>query len=380
MGDEAEQAALIERMIMSKFFNRAEDRSDLLRFLFQQKGRLMSAKEIEMELFEGDPGDEPARSRVAILDLKQALEKYDDWAKDERLKCEIPKATDAGGYKLIFKSVAKGLSATRLFWKAHLESPEDMILVTGWRLFFFDPIQNAVLRYYGVKVGDRTKDTADELKKLAPRPDYTGLEALPNHYLSAGDVEAYDILMRWVFAQTGFLIRRTTSRDIQDKEMHRRSPILVGRPGSNTFIKRFLNSAHGSHFAYRVQDTDKGTIRIVGINDAERATLNEYPISSEGIVGPDPTGGSVFGIVARMRNPSGYGHVTVISCDLNARIVARIMDVLTNERDANDLLQRMGWSKERELPESFELLFSITLLPGGLDGEGFPKFLCWRRH
>ena len=56
------------------------------------------------------------------------------------------------------------------------------------------------------------------------------------------------------------------------------------------------------------------------------------------------------------------------------------MEVLTNERDASNLLQRMGWSKERELPESFELLFSIQLLPGGLDGEGFPKFLFWRRQ
>jgi hypothetical protein len=382
MSDNADQAALIERMIVSKFWNRAEGRSDLLRFLFQHKGRLLSSKDIEVEFFGGNPANDTTRVRVAILGLKKAIDKYDVWAKDERLKCEILNADDAGGYQLTFQSVAKGLSATRLFWKAHLEAPEDMILVTGWRLFFFDPTQNAVLRYYGVKVGDKTKELLPEdLKELAPRKDYEILEALPNHYLSAGDVEAYDILMRWVFAQTGFLIRRTTSRDIQDREIQRRSPILVGRPGSNHFIKRFLSSSQGMHLAYRIPDATKGAIQIVDINDNERTVLKDYPISPEGVVGPDRKGESVFGIVARLRNPSGYGgHVTVISCDLNARIVARIMEVLTSERDASNLLEKMNWPKDRDLPESFEMLFSIALLPGGLEGEGFPRFLCWRRY
>jgi len=380
MGDDAEQAALIERMLVSRFFNRAVDRSDLLRFLYHQKSRLMSAKDIEVEFFEGSSNDEPARTRVAIAEIKQALEKYNDWAKDERLKCEIPKATDAGGYRLKFQSVAKGLSATRLLWKVHLDSPEDMIFVTGWRLFFFDPAQNAVLRYYGVSVGDKTKEGPEDLKMLAPRRDYESLEALPNHYLSAGDVEAYDMLMRWVHAQTGFLIRRVTCRDIQDKEIFRRSPILVGRPGGNHFIKRFLSSAEGSHLSYRIIDTAKGTIRIIDINDEERAALKDLPISPEGIVGPAAGRDSVFGIVARLRNPSGYGHVTIISCDLNAKIIARIMEVMTNEKDASELLSKMRWPMDRELPDSFEILFSITLLPGGLDGEGFPRFLCWRRH
>ena len=59
MGDDAEQAALIERMLVSRFFNRAVDRSDLLRFLYHQKSRLMSAKDIEVEFFEGSSNDEP---------------------------------------------------------------------------------------------------------------------------------------------------------------------------------------------------------------------------------------------------------------------------------------------------------------------------------
>ena len=86
----------------------------------------------------------------------------------------------------------------------------------------------------------------------------------------------------------------------------------------------------------------------------------------------------VFGLVTRLRNPSGYGYVTIISADSHARVVSQIVEVLTSDTLTKELLQKTRWSEHLELPESFEMIFATELSPGGLEGEGHAELLCWR--
>jgi len=60
-------------------------------------------------------------------------------------------------------------------------------------------------------------------------------------------------------------------------------------------------------------------------------------------------------------------------------VIARIVEAMTNETHAKELLRRMGWPIGKPLPDAFEMLFAVDIAPGGLDGEGFPKLLLWRQ-
>jgi len=52
---------------------------------------------------------------------------------------------------------------------------------------------------------------------------------------------------------------------------------------------------------------------------------------------------------------------------------------MTNESHAKELLKQMGWALGEPLPDAFEMIFTVDIAPGGLEGEGFPKLLLWRQ-
>lgn len=192
-------------------------------------------------------------------------------------------------------------------------------------------------------------------------------------------MHAHGALLEWFYRAGHILIKRVTSRDITESEVHRRNPILMGRPQTNPIIQTLLSKPpQASKFAFRIHDP-KGTIRVTNVNPRKIKELSGFPISDDGVVGPVMNMGSVFGIVHHFLNPSGNGHITIISCGHYAMVNARIIETPTNEKQAKLLLERMSWPLREPLPDYFELLFTIDLSPGGLQGEGYPQLVTWRR-
>jgi hypothetical protein len=87
----------------------------------------------------------------------------------------------------------------------------------------------------------------------------------------------------------------------------------------------------------------------------------------------------VFGIVSRMRNPSGQGAITIISADYCSTVISQITTALTNDESARRLLRQMGRPLDATLPESFEMLFAVKRSPGNMEeAEGHAELLTWR--
>jgi hypothetical protein len=377
--DQEEHAALIERIIQFKAFVASPEQCKLLRFLYKKRSVRLQAKEIEEQHYKyppNHPKHDQGHSRERIADLKARLCEYVEQAQGDIWRCNLPDAKRREGYQLEFKPVER--TASQLFWKAHAEMPKDVIVVCASHLFFFDSASTAVLRYYDFNVDKSRTEMLEALRASHPEVDAMHLEPRHNPYLSTGEVHAYESLLAWFHGQSGVLIPRLSSRDVSDKQIHRSSPILLGRPQTNKFIGRIMDSPQAAHLRYRRQL--KGSVRISEIEDSEKLALSRFPVTADGIVGPVPNFGTAFVIVSRLHNPSGYGFVTIIAGDHNAMVIARIAETMTNDKLAQQLLDQMKWPVNVELPESFEMLFSVTLSPGNLEGEGFPKLLCWRSY
>jgi hypothetical protein len=377
---EQEFAALIDRIIKSKPLKEAPQQCELLGFLYKHRSEWLGAKQIE-ELHYGfgqlDSRHNPAHTRERIADLKGRLNEYAEQNPAESWRCDLPDAKRGEGYRLEFNPVEHKRTASQLFWKPHLEMPEDVMVVCGSHLFFFDPDRSAILRYYDFNVDKGREETLEALKAAHPEGYAERLEPWRDPYLSTGDVSAYEALLGWFHQQSGILIQRFISREVSDRAIHRSCPILVGRPQTNTFIGAIMASPEAAHLSYRMHAL-RGSVKIHDLRNDEREALSGFPVTEDGVIGPAPERGAVFGIVTRLRNPSGYGHVTIIAGDYYAMVIARIAEVTTTDKLAEDLLRQMKWPSNQDLPDSFEMLFSVALSPGNLKGEGHPKLLCWR--
>jgi hypothetical protein len=377
-----DEKKLIKRMLASQAFAASEGLRNLLDFLYENKHRKLNAADIEDEHFGrpvGSLNHDPGRSRVRISDLKIHLEKYRKEAPEDELICTMPNSSRSEGYQLHFETPEKALTATQRFWHPHLGMAEDVLVICGSHLFFFQPNGNIILRYYDFNVDEGNAETLKALKAAHPEGYAPTLEPWHNPYLSTGDVQAYESLMRWFHQESGVLIPRFTAREVFDRQIHNSSPILIGRPATNKFIAKILDSPKAAHLAYRI-DSSRGAVTVANVRASEKASLSRYPMTKLGVVGPVPKREAVFGIVTRMRNPSGYGHVTIIVSDYYAMVNAKIAEALTNEKQTKVLLDRMELPPDSDFPESFEMLFSITLSPGNLEGEGHPELLCWRTY
>ena len=379
--DAREQKALIDGIVASKPFVGAPGQCALLMFLFENRNTPLMAKEIEEKHYRfpvKSHKHNPGHARERIDDLKKRLEAYASQAPGERWACRLPDAKRGEGYQLEVKKVQRKRTPSELFWSPHADRTEDVVMVCGHHLFFYDPSLNSALRYYDFNMSAGREETLAALKEKHPEGYKPGLEPLQSAYLSTGEVQAQARLQKWFFGRSGALIENFVSRDMPDREIYRKSPILLGRPGTNKFIQRIMDSPKAAHLGYRIHSS-LGAVKITQATDDEKRSLSRFPMKA-GIVGPVPKWESIFGIFTRLRNPSGYGYVTIISADYYARVITQIVEALTSDRLASDLLAQMNWPAESDLPESFEMLFSIALSPAELEGEGHPELLCWRPH
>jgi hypothetical protein len=254
----------------------------------------------------------------------------------------------------------------------------DTVVISGSHLFFLNANRTKTLRYSDVNETDGTTEAiVGVLKKSHPDCDANGLQPSHSTYLATGDVLASERLSRWFHRERGLLIERLTSRETTQTEVHRRTPILIGRPQTNPFIRTAMISREAAAHGYRIHSIP-GTVEITNLRDNEREDLSDFPISANGVVGPIAGLGKVFGIVSRLKNPGGRGFITIIACDYYSMVIARIAETLTDDKLARELLERMRWPLGKPLPDEYELLFTTDLQPGEVSGEAYPKLVTWR--
>ncbi len=378
MGIKNEDAiSLIERILASRHFDNAKEQKKLLGFLFHNRGVALLARDIEEKLHGFGPhhaNHNPGRTRTAVLELRDRLGAYAKESPREKWICGLPESTS--GYQLQFRRAEQ--SGPVRFWETYLDTAEDVILVNGSHLFFFDPKQRKVLRLVDFNLDGRKEHIKEELKRQYPDIETTGFEPWHNVYLASGDVRAYELLLKWFHDKVGILLKRVNSRDIKDSEIIRATPILIGRNATNTLIADHMNSRECSHLSFRFNES--GQVQIRDVTDEDRQALASFSLSPDGAISVPVETGPAFGIFTRIKNPTGYGHITMISCDYYAMVIARIVESLLNDRQAGEMLQKIDWPLSEELPDSFEMLFSVDLSPGRREGEGLPKLLCWRLH
>jgi hypothetical protein len=331
------------------------------------------------------------RVRKEIESLREKLKDYFN-THTEPLTCYITTFHN-DGYQLQFNRLLPR-SASEVFWEAHLERVEDVLVVCGDHLFFFDRAEKKIFRFYGFNVDKSTtaQTIVESLKERYPSSYNPGIVPSHRFYFAMGEVEAYECLLRWFHEHSGGrLIRKcTTSREIVS--LNDFSPILFGRPVTNEFLANYMKStAATGHLAYRIDD-DFNVVRIKPspdseTNEKEKEELARFgftpgvltPVLTSGVLKP-PDLGLSFGILSRIPHPSGHGVMTMVSFHYYSKVTARVMDALTNDKSVEAIFKKMRWSLEKELPKSFEMLFAVKINPADLDGEGKADFLCWRKY
>jgi len=380
---------LIDRMVSSVHFRNSDNIPMLLNWLWTRFPNKVTDLDIEIEFYGNKHAPsqiDTGRSRVALADLRKKVSAYQADERGEKWLLEPPKGK--GGHRLRFIPADRPSSAPHAFWNAHLRSFEDPVLVTGSHLFLFDPNQNKIIRYYDFNVkGEPDKEDILDAFKIAHPEESFGLKASKtlepwrDVYLASGDVIAHESFLKWFHAESSskILIQRKTSRSITTNEVHRRNVILIGRPQTNPLIETLMKSEpQKSRFAFRIHPL-RGALHVSNVCLRDFPELAEFTISSDGMVGPLETERRVFGLFTRFPNPGGRGYITIVSCGHYAMVIARIVDAMTNESHAKELLKQMGWALGEPLPDAFEMIFTVDIAPGGLEGEGFPKLLLWRQ-
>jgi hypothetical protein len=373
---------LIERIKAPRFL-RTKDQRALLDFFFENMAKQLSAKDIEIQHFgygTKDHRHDPGHSRGAILALNGNLKKYFDANPEEKWICEIPSASERGGYRLEFTEKKKTpKSPTELFWRPHLENAKDVLVVGNTLLFFYDASMNCLLRHRNINIGVSKKEAMEALETSYPQGYSESLE-IKYPYESVGESNAYDVLARWFHEHTGILIERRRSRQVIDEDIQDLSPIILGRPPANRFMKTILSSKAASRLAYRFDEERQGAVRISpALTDTEEKALSRLSVNGN-LVEPSRNWETVFGILWRVSKPGGGGAVTIIGSEFNSLVEKRIIELLTDERRTADLFPKMNWSLDSDAPKSFEMLFVMEANPGDLEGGGPAEFLCGRTN
>jgi len=163
-----EQEVLIERIVASRAFRGTDNMPKLLRFLFENRDKLLSAKDIDALLYSRDASKhDPSHAREQASELRKRLVRYQSENPDEPILFELRDANEIGGYQLRVRRLKERASACRRFWAAHLESEKEVSVVCDPLLFFWDRQSGMMFRFMDTNIEGVNRDVAlEELETL----------------------------------------------------------------------------------------------------------------------------------------------------------------------------------------------------------------------
>jgi len=367
MATNEERMAFLKRLMASKHF-KAKKAKELLLFLSEQTEPLRAAGIEELHYGRGrhDENFDEDHARQAVEELRKRLQRYEESFPTDSMKAEC---VNEKGYILRIQSRA---TPSEVFWAPHLRVAQKVLVICADHLFLFDAKNSKVVRYYNFNEDGTPASIAERFRLEHPEDPGDWVPSY-NFYLATGEVMAFETLQKWFFKRRSILLPRVTCRNALSERINRSSPIYLGRPATHEYMRELYNNPATANFRYRPGGVTAGAVQINGIRSDEREALQRFGVSKDGKLSASPS--HAFGILARLPNPSGLGGVTIITFHYYSRVVAKIVEMLTNDDEVSEILGRMNVGDE--VPAAFEMLFRVALSPGAVEGEGTPELLCW---
>ena len=251
-------------------------------------------------------------------------------------------------YKVEVKN--RRTSFSRLFWQPHLKGDKPVVLATNAPLFFRH--QDGTHRVRVMAVNDQ--NSLDNHTKKRRSPVLSECE-LCFHYISIGDFRLSVALTKF------FLLARVhpeskvvyASRELHDDynppdslELAKTNNIVAfGNPRVSWVVKK-LQERISPNFHIASGDQTSITNRFLKREAAEKKSYQDD-------LQPN---GNLYGAVIRRKTSSRVETLILVQ---NGPALEAIADILTDDSKLEAIVSKTGW--EDMFPESFELLFHITL-------------------
>jgi hypothetical protein len=398
--DCSERDALIEEICNSPVLSSSRRRKSLLRFLYPlwfrgpTPGKVLAEEVFEKQL--SDKNVDASAVRQGCRSLSFALDQFfETHATASRWRCSLPYATQGHGYQLVFERLPSGLRPSQLLWHAHVHSQTPIPVVSNEPLFFSFG-DRLIFRFpeFNQDVKSRRRaleaikeehpEILDRIEKLAfaVGPDQPLLTTNPldftHAYCLSGEVAARELLGTWFSETEGVSIRPVVSRHVVEGGLADTSPILLGNPQINAPMDQVLDGDIGLRFRY-VQRPDG--IQIVLPSDAEILASEKHSFvygshrkPPKDVYLSDVAGRVAFGLLTRLPNPLGCGHVTIISSQ-RTKVVEQVARLMTDDRFLIRLWDQCCWDQDETPPETFQVLFAVPEGPSSLSSP-VPEFVC----
>jgi len=379
-----DEATLIQKIVASLTFRTSDQLGPLLQFLYENQHRRIRSTEIETDHFKHpEPSSvfDTGRARERVMSLKKLLEKYSVESPDDDLVCSLSDGRDGQGYFPKFKKVKPGSIATSNFWESHFGKGNEASVVCDSLLFFYEHQQGRMLRYVDTNIeGINRLEAREKLNTLHEAHAKENLLA-GHFYIDVGAVLAAETLREHFWKVWERRVPFAIEKEEPKQAWTEGSPILIGTPRTNTYMKRIFN-AKDADFGFRLHDD---RFSWVTVKDPSSEGLKRLKKLKSGLHWSDnanfttTTPELTLGIVTRIPNPIGGGRtVTFISSDAT-RNATQMAVALTNEHQLRQVFDQMKWPYSRPLPERFQLLFKVTLWPANLDDRAsVAELVSWK--
>ncbi|HUB00025.1 MAG TPA: hypothetical protein VMA34_16950 [Terracidiphilus sp.] len=399
--DDEEQAALIDEMIESRWFHGtgAETRVRILRFLFLHRREESGFRALTIGL---ETLPDPARksknidkqkladsTRHHLEELRRSISQYNlRHSANQKWRVELEQGNSKGGHRLRFIQQQDHPRVTIGFWWEHIRSGKCTVVCNA-PLFYRDPVKQMVFRFVEINQDEMNSELAlARLKRDHPDLYHDGVY-VSHLYLLRGETDARDTIQRWFADAASLTVGQCISYQMAQKDIDDCSPILLGNPRTNPFIREFLNN-DGRHLEICMDMDSFGSVTVkhsspeAAAEERKRlsarkpallmqcgpgttALLNQPPRESER---------DAFAVVTRVPNPSGEGVITILASD-QTRALGQVARTLTDDDWLLQALRHMGWRAGDPAPASFQGLFVVRLR--GSEAAK-PELLTWRTY
>jgi hypothetical protein len=187
-------------------------------------------------------GPSEACIRTVRTELGKKLEDYCRANQTEWIIRILPGGPERG-YRLDCIKRDDPTSPAQLFWKAHLDWHRDISLAYAEQLFYLNPADGYLFRFYDCNA-DQEPAARNELREKHPRFYNDSIRCF-HPYVARGEMEAKELIRRWFSAVFRKVKAVVTHYQPADAAIWQDSLILLGSAASNRFVDEALQASQG---------------------------------------------------------------------------------------------------------------------------------------
>jgi hypothetical protein len=318
------------------------------------------------------------RMREQVSSVRKILADYKSQNPGANWVFSIEAGSRSTGYQLKVKRAPQ--TPTKNFWSSHILATRETPIICDPLLFFYDHSSVQVTRFMDTNIDSPSlTGSIEELKKK--HLDFYKENLVAGHqYLDIGSFLATEKIRTWFSDNSDKALKVQLSYESPSKKLLNSSPIFIGSTRTNAFLRDFYDSAAAKKLRYRLHKDKFAYITVTDPRERDLQVFGKYGMKVSNGVGTLATPGAemTLGFVARVPNPGGTGHFTVISSDATYA-VSKMAEALCDDVQLGDIMRICGWPTEQPLPDTFEWFFLVRLFPGGIADEAKEaELLTWR--